>query len=152
MSEQQTDFSVDFDLDEVQDAAYDAIPAGKYRALVTGVELRDGYGGDGKTLWVKMTLLDGATKNRKLTAFLDVHSSTDWKQAQGRRLVKQLKNILEIENLTDFNQLVTTAPIGVEVRNYKRKSDGELKEDVKGFLLADDVPVVDDTEETGLQF
>ena len=151
MSENQ-DFSVDFDLNDVQEEQYAAIPAGKYRAIINGVEFRDGYGGDGKTLWVKMQLLDGAMKNRYLTAFIDTHSSTDWKQRKGRLMVKQLRDVLEIAELPDFNQFITTAPVGVEVTNYKSKASGEVKEQVKGFLLADDVPVVETTEDEGYAF
>lgn len=146
------ELNVDFDLGEVEEQTFQTLPAGKYRAIITGVEFRDGYGGDGKTLWVKMRCLDEPVQNRSVTAFLDTHSSVDWKQASGRRMVKALATILDISDLKDFGQLVTTAPIGIEIKNYKTKS-GETREQVKAFLPADDVPVVDPSDtDDGLAF
>jgi hypothetical protein len=144
-----SDLNVDFDLGEV--SGFQSIAPGKYRAIVTEVQLKPGYGDDGNTLWVKLQLLDGEYKNRFITAFIDTHNSVDWKQTKGRMMLKSLANSLEIETLTNFGQLVTTAPVGIEVKNYKSRS-GDIKESVNSFFSADNVPVVEEGGDSGLAF
>jgi len=144
-----SDFNLDFDLSEVEaPAEFELLPAGRHRAVVDDVDVRPDYSGDGKTLWVKLSFLDGDLQNRRTVAFLDIHSSTDWKQAKGRQMLVSLKDLLEIETLENFAQLISDKPVGVVIGHYKTKA-GVSKDQVKGFCvspLAPDASGVDSDE------
>ncbi len=138
-----SEFNLDFDLSEVAaPAEFGVLPAGKHRAIVHEVEVRPDYSGTGKTLWVKLTFLDGELKNRKTVAFLDVHSETDWKQQRGRQQLVALINVLGIESYNNHAQLISDAPVGVLIGHYKTKA-GETKDQVKAFIPASDCPTGD---------
>lgn len=141
-----SDFNLDFDLDSVEKPAeFSILPAGKHRVVVDDVDVRPDYSGDGKTLWVKLTFLDGDLQNRRTVAFLDIHSTTDWKQTKGRQMLVALKDLLGIEVLDNFAQLVSPNPVGVVISHYKTKA-GVVKDQVKAFCEA---PVAPDAVDTG---
>ena len=133
-----SDFNLDFDLSEVAaPAEFGVLPAGKHRAIVHEVEVRPDFAGTGKTLWVKLTFLDGDLQNRKTVAFLDVHSETDWKQQKGRQQLVVLINVLGVEDYNNHAQLISDEPVGVLIGHYKSKT-GEVKDQVKAFIPASD--------------
>ncbi len=142
-----SDFKLDFDLNEVEaPAEFGVLPAGKHRAIVHEVEIRPDYEGSGKSLWVKLTFLDGALQNRKTVAFLDIHSATDWKQTKGRQQLVALTKAAGVEGMQNFAELVTDEPVGVLIGHYKTRA-GETKDQVKAFIPASDVPVSDTSGE-----
>lgn len=139
-----SDFAVDFDLGEVEaPQAFGPLPAGKFRAVVHEVDIRPDYEGSGKTLWVKLTFLDGELKNRKTVAFLDVHSGTDWKQKKGRQQLAALCSATGVVGLKNYAELVNDQPVGVVIGHYQTRA-GETKDQVKAFIPADQVPAVTD--------
>ena len=142
-AENMSDFNLDFDLGEVEaPAEFGVLPAGKHRAVVHEVEVKPDYEGTGKTLWVKITFLDGELKNRKTVSFLDIHSATDWRQTKGRQALVALTEAAGIVGMSNFAELVTETPVGVVVSHYKTKA-GQVKDQVRTFIPASDVPSVD---------
>lgn len=142
-----SDFSLDFDLSEVAaPAEFAVLPAGKHRAIVHEVDIKPDFSGTGKTLWVKLTFLDGDLQNRKTVAFLDVHSETDWKQKKGRQQLVSLINAIGIEDYDNHSQLISDEPVGVVIGHYKSKA-GETKDQVKAFIPASDCKPVDTSGE-----
>ncbi len=140
-----SDFSVDFDLGSVQPAQeFGPLPAGKFRAVVHEVDIRPDFEGSGKTLWVKLTFLDGELKNRKTVAFLDVHSGTDWKQNKGRQQLSALCSATGVVGLKNYAELVNDQPVGVVIGHYQTRN-GTTKDQVKAFIPADQVPAVSDS-------
>ena len=144
-----SDFNLDFDLSEVEaPQGFGVLPAGKYRAVVTEVEVKPDYEGTGTTVWVKLAFLDGDLQNRKTVAFLDVNSATDWKQKKGRQQLLALAENTGIakSELKNYAQLVTDEPVGVIIGHYKTKA-GETRDQVKAFIAASDCKPVDTSGE-----
>lgn len=138
-----SDFNLDFDLGEVEaPQEFGVLPAGKFRAVVYDVDVRPDFDGTGKTLWVKLTFLDGDLKNRKTVAFLDVHSATDWKQNKGRQQLVSLCSAAGVSGLSNFAELVTETPVGVVIGHYQTRA-GDTKDQVKAFIPASQVPSVE---------
>ena len=130
-----SDLTVNFDLDSVSDGSFGVIPAGTLRAVVTDVETTADYEGSGQTLRIKLSFLDGELQNRRTVAFCDIESATDWKQSQGRRMVKQLVVAQGLEGMRNYAQLISDTPVGVKIRHYNAKA-GDVKDSVSGFEAA----------------
>lgn len=140
-----SDFNLDFDLGEVEaPQQFSLLPAGKFRAVVHDVDVRPDFEGTGKTLWVKLTFLDGDLKNRKTVAFLDIHSSTDWRQTSGRQQLAALCGATGVVGLKNYAELVNDKPVGVVIGHYQSRT-GDTKDQVKAFIPVDQVPAVSDS-------
>ena len=68
--------TLNFNANEVEPSiGFDAIPAGKYQAVITDSEMKDTKSGTGKYLQLEFEIIEGDYKNRKLWARLNLENA-----------------------------------------------------------------------------
>jgi len=122
-----------FDANTVEPAAdFDAIPAGKYLAVVTDSEMKPTKAGTGHYLELTFQVIEGPYKNRLLWARLNLDNPNEMavKIARGELSaicravgVMSPKDSLELHNL----------PLQITVKCKKREDTGDITNEIKGY-------------------
>ena len=111
---------------------FDAIPAGKYVAVVSGSEMKPTKKNDGSFLELTFEVIEGEYKGRKLWARMNPENPSPEavRIARGELSsicravgVMQPKDSVELHNL----------PLVVTVKQKKREDTGEVVNEVKGY-------------------
>lgn len=125
--------TLNFNANEVEPSVgFDAIPAGKYLAVITDSEMKPTKTGNGQYLELAFEIIEGEYKNRKIWARLNLENPN----AQAVQIargdlsticravnVPQPKDSLELHNL----------PLTVTVRCKKNPESGEITNEIKGY-------------------
>lgn len=121
----------------------DALPAGKYRAMVTQVEDRETKSGTGRYLLIKYQVIEGEYANWYTTDMINYQNENPKAQTIGWQQLKKLVAAIWSEFPEEFtasdleNQTVT---ILTKTEEY----NGRLQSKVKGYVAVpkeeDDVP------------
>ena len=122
-----------FDARNVEPAGdFDAIPAGKYVAVVTESQMKPTKKNDGSYLELTLEVIEGEYKGRQLWARLNLDNPSEEavRIARGELSsicravgVLQPKDSVELHNL----------PLVVTVKQKKREDTGEVVNEVKGY-------------------
>ncbi|MDD4540355.1 MAG: DUF669 domain-containing protein, partial [Lentisphaeria bacterium] len=65
--------TLNFNASDVEpNLGFEAIPAGKYQAIITDSEMRDTKTGNGQYLWLEFEIIGGDHKGRKLWSRLNL--------------------------------------------------------------------------------
>jgi hypothetical protein len=124
--------TLNFNANEVEPSVgIDAIPAGKYQAVIVESEMKPTKNGDGQYLELVFEIIDGEYKSRKLWARLNLEN----RNAQAVQIaradlsaicravnVPQPKDSIELHNL----------PLTVTVR-CRKNQEGEISNEIKGY-------------------
>ncbi len=122
-----------FDANTVQPSApFEAIPAGKYMAMIIESEMKPTKNGSGSYLQLTFTILDGPHKGRMLWARLNLVNSnqTAVKIAQSElSAVCRAAGVMTPKDSCELHNI----PMTITVKVKKRDDTGELTNEVKGF-------------------
>lgn len=126
-----------FDATTVDPATeFEAIPAGKYLAMITASEMKPTKSGNGRYLELTFTIQEGDYRNRQLWARLNLENpnETAVKIARGELSaicravgVMQPRDSVELHNI----------PLVISVRCKPREDNGELTNEIKGYSKRD---------------
>ena len=122
-----------FNANEVEPtASFEAIPAGKYPAVITDSEMKPTKNGQGSYLQLTFTILEGQHKGRVLWARLNLANpnQTAVKIAQSElSAVCRAVGVMTPRDSVELHNI----PLLITVKVKKRDDTGELTNEVKGF-------------------
>ena len=120
-----------FNASEVEPASFDAIPAGKYQAVITESEMKETKSGTGEYLQLTFEIIEGDFKGRKLWARLNL-SNPNQQAVQIARgelsAICRAVNVLQPGDSVELHNLPLTIAVKV-----KTDADGEVRNEIKGY-------------------
>ena len=121
-----------FNADEVAPSTgFDAIPPGKYKAVISESEEKQTKKGDGSYLQLTFTVIDGEYENRKLWARLNLNNPNDQAVSIARAELSAICRSVGVRQIKDPSQL-HDIPLLIRV-NAKADDKGELRNEIKGY-------------------
>lgn len=125
--------SLDFDSAGVEPrAAFDAIPAGKYVAVITASEEKPTKKGDGSYLQLTFQVIEGEYENRKLWARLNLNNPNDQAVAIARSELSAICRATGVSRLKNTAEL-HDIPVIVKVAQRTNPDSGEKTNEIKGY-------------------
>jgi len=121
-----------FDASKVEPATFEALPAGKYLAVITDSEMKPTKNGDGHFLQLAFTVIEGEHKNRVLFARLNLDNpnATAVKIARGElSAVCRAVGVLQPKDSVELHNL----PLVITVKCKKRQDTDEIVNEIKGY-------------------
>jgi hypothetical protein len=113
--------------------AFEAIPAGKYEAVITDSEMKDAKSGNGSYLQLTFQIIEeGEFKNRLLWARLNIrHASEKTRQIALGELsaICRACGVLTPRDSSELHDI----PLVITVKCRKRDDTGEIANEVRGF-------------------
>lgn len=129
-----------FDANNIEPSkTYEAIPAGKYLAVITASEMKPTKTGNGNYLQLAFQILEGEFKNRVLWARLNLDNpnSTAMQIAQAElSAVCRAVGVLAPNDSVELHDL----PLFIHVKCKKRQDTGEITNEIKGYDKKDSPP------------
>lgn len=110
---------------------FDAIPAGKYAAVITGSEMKPTKAGNGSFLELTFQVIEGEFKGRQLWARLNLDNPNPLavKIARGElSAVCRAVGVMEPKDSCELHNL----PLVIAVKQ-KADADGEVRNEIKGY-------------------
>jgi len=126
-----------FDANKVEPSTdFDAVPAGKYIALISESEMKANKAGTGHYLQLTFQIIEGPYKNRLLWARLNLDNPNATAVQIARAELSAIcrgigvmapKDSVELHNL----------PLVITVKCKKREDTGEISNEIKGYSKKD---------------
>jgi hypothetical protein len=113
-------------------ASFEAIPAGKYLAVITDSEMKLTKSGNGNYLQLTFTILEGPNKGRILWARLNLDNPNTTAVKIARSELSALCRAVSVMTPRDSVEL-HNIPLLITVKLKKRDDTGELTNEVKGY-------------------
>lgn len=113
----------------------DTLPKGTYRVLIESAEVKPGYQGDGEVLALKLQVVDGPCKGRKLFSDLTLTNSDMTRIDRDEAKIHQLGIVARVATLETTEQLVGKV-CQASVATYTRETGmkaGSLANAVNSF-------------------
>ena len=111
--------------------AFEAIPAGKYNAVITDSEVKTNRRGDGSYLQLEFEIIDGDYKGRKLWSRLNLNNpnpdAVRMAQADLSAICHAVGNLCPKDSIELHN-----LPLVINVR-CRKTPDGEIVNDIKNY-------------------
>lgn len=127
-------FEGGFDSTEVDpDAGFDAIPAGNYLAVITASEWKTTKNADGRYLKLTFQLLEGQFKGRNLWVNLNLENKSEQAVNIAKANLSAICRAVGVPHPKDSQEL-HTLPMVLKVKQKIREDNGELSNEVRGFL------------------
>ena len=111
---------------------FEAIPAGKYEAVIVASEMKDTKAGDGAYLELEIEVIDGPHKGRKLWDRLNLENKNGTAVKIARSTLSSIcraVGVLEPRDSCELHDL----PLCVTVKCRKREDTGEVTNEVRGY-------------------
>jgi hypothetical protein len=122
-----------FDANQVEPSVpYEAIPAGKYLAMITTSEMKANQAGTGRFLELVFAILEGSYSGRKITGRLNLENPSDIASRLARAELSAICRAVGVMAPNDSVEL-HNLPLVITVRCRKRKDTGEITNDVSGY-------------------
>jgi len=122
-----------FDARKVDPAAdFEAIPAGKYLAVITESEMKETKAGTGRYLQLTFTIIEGEYKNRILWARLNLNNPNATAVKIARAELSAICHAVGVMSPRDSVEL-HNLPLLITVKCKKREDTGEIVNEVKGY-------------------
>lgn len=118
--------------DVAPSAGFDAIPAGKYQAVITESEMKPTKSGTGQYLELTFEVIDGEFKGRKLWSRLNLENPNEQAVQIARAdlsAICRAVNVLRPRDSTELHNLQLT----VSVRCRKNPENDETVNEIKGY-------------------
>jgi len=129
-----------FDANQVEPTtSFEAIPAGKYLAVITDSEMKPNKAGTGSYLQLAFQILDGPYKGRFLWARLNLDNPNATAVQIARAELSAICRAVGVMAPNDSVEL-HNLPLVIQVRCVKRADTGELANEIKGYLRKDAPP------------
>lgn len=125
--------AIDFNADEHEPRnSFDAIPAGKYVALVTESEEKATKAGTGSYIQFTFEILEGDHKGRKLWARLNLNNPNPTAVEIAKSDLSAMCRAAGVKVLRDTAEL-HDIPMVVKVTAKLDKESGELRNEIRGY-------------------
>ena len=122
-----------FDANKVEPAVpFEAIPAGKYLAMLTASEMKPNKAGTGRFLELCFTITDGDQKGRTVWARLNLENPSELAARIAQSELSALCRAVGVLTPNDSVEL-HNLPLTIKVRCRKRPDTGEISNDIRGF-------------------
>ena len=122
-----------FNASEVEPtASFEAIPAGKYLAVITDSEMKPTKNGSGSYLQLTFTISEGQYKGRVLWARLNLANPNQTAVKIAQSELSAVCRAVGVMTPRDSVEL-HNVPLLIAVKVKKRDDTGELTNEVKGF-------------------
>ena len=124
--------TLNFNASDIEPSAgFDAIPAGKYQAVIADSEMRPTKTGTGQYLWLEFEITAGEFKGRKLWSRLNLENPNPDAVRMARADLSAICRAVNVLNPHDSVEL-HNLPLTVTVRCRKNQDD-ELVNEIKGY-------------------
>ena len=133
--------TINFNASEVEPSStFDAIPAGKYLAVVADDEMRDTASGTGRYLQLQFDIIEGEYSGRKLWARLNLENANPKAVEIARKELSAICRAVKVMQLHDTVQL-HNIPLVITVRCKKNAETGEMQNEIRGYEAKDTIAV-----------
>lgn len=125
-----------FNAKEVEpNTGFDAIPAGKYEALIVDSEMRPTKSGSGEYLYLTFQITEGDFKNRKLWTRLNLNNPNEMAVKIARGELSAICRAVDVLTPDDSTQL-HNIPLVIKVVCKKNVDTDEITNEIKGYYPA----------------
>ncbi len=122
-----------FDANKVEPATpFEAIPAGKYVAMITSSEMKPTKAGTGRFLELCFTIIEGEYKNRQLWGRLNLENPNQLATKIAQAELSALCRAVGVMTPNDSVEL-HNLPLVIKVRCKKRSDTDEITNELGGF-------------------
>ena len=125
--------TLNFNANEVEPTvAFEAIPAGKYNAVIVDSEIKQTKSGNGSYLELTFEVTEGEYKGRKVWARLNIDNpnADAVKIARGElSAICRAVNVMTPNDSVDLHNL----PLEITVKCKRNSENGEITNDIKGY-------------------
>ena len=122
-----------FDANQVEPTTeFDAIPAGKYLAVITESEVKANKAGTGSFLKLTFQIIEGEYKNRLLWARLNLDNPNDTAVKIARAELSAICRAVGVMKPSDSAEL-HNLPLVIKVKCKRRKDTDELTNELGGY-------------------
>ena len=122
-----------FDANKVEPATpFEAIPAGKYLAMITQSEMKPNKSSTGRFLELAFTIIEGEFKNRKIWGRLNLENPSGIAVAIARSELSSLCRAVGVMTPNDSVDL-HNLPLAIRVKCKKRKDNDEISNEISGY-------------------
>lgn len=127
-----------FNANNVDPAAeFEAIPAGKYVAVITNTEMKSTKAGNGSYLEITFQVIEGEFKNRLLWARLNLDNPSQMAVKIARSELSSICRAVGVMEPKDSIEL-HNLPLVISVKQ-KTDADGEVRNEIKGYARRESV-------------
>lgn len=129
--------TLNFNANEVPPAeALEAVPAGKYNAVITESEVKPTKSGTGHFLELTFEIIEGELKGRKVWARLNLDNQNQQAVQIARGELSAICHAVGVMQPKDSAEL-HNRPLEISVRCKKREDTDELSNEIKGYAKKD---------------
>ena len=128
-----------FDASKVEPATpFEAIPAGKYLAMITASEMKPNKAGTGRFLELCFTIIEGELKNRQVWSRLNLENPNELAMKIAQAELSAICRAVGIMAPNDSVEL-HNLPLTIRVKCKKRKDIDEISNEIGGYEKRDAV-------------
>ena len=124
--------TINFNANEVEPSVgFEAIPAGKYQAVIVDSDMKPNKSGTGEYLLLEFEIIEGEFKNRKLWARLNLNNPNADAVRMARADLSAIchaVNVIQPHDSVELHNL----PLTITVK-CRKTPDGDIVNDVKGY-------------------
>jgi hypothetical protein len=125
--------TLNFNANEVPPAeALEAVPAGKYNAVITESEVKPTKSGTGHFLELTFEIIEGELKGRKVWARLNLDNQNQQAVQIARGELSAICHAVGVMQPKDSAEL-HNLPLEISVKCKKREDSDELSNEIKGY-------------------
>lgn len=133
--------SLNFDASQVPPAeAFEALPAGTYKAVITKTEMKDNRAKNGVFLEVELQIVDGEHANRKVWDRINLLNPSATAVEIGKRTLSAICHAVHVMRPSDTSEL-HNIPLIIKVGVEKRSDTDDMSNVVKGYVALNSVEV-----------
>ena len=124
--------TINFNANEVEPSVgFEAIPAGKYQAVIIDSDMKQNKSGTGEYLQLEFEIIEGEFKNRKLWARLNLNNPNADAVRMARADLSAIchaVNVIQPHDSVELHNL----PLTITVK-CRKTPDGDIVNDIKGY-------------------
>ena len=124
--------TINFNANEVEPSVgFEAIPAGKYQAVIVDSDMRQNKSGTGEYLQLEFEIIKGEYKNRKLWARLNLNNPNPDAVRMARADLSAICHAVNVICPSDSIEL-HNLPLTITVK-CRKTPDGDIVNEIKGY-------------------
>ena len=124
--------TINFNASEVEPSVgFEAIPAGKYQAVIVDSDMRQNKSGTGEYLQLEFEIIEGEFKNRKLWARLNLNNPNPDAVRMARADLSAICHAVNVIQPGDSIEL-HNLPLTITVK-CRKTPDGEIVNEIRGY-------------------
>ena len=113
-------------------AGFEAVPAGKYQAVITMSDMKPTRTGTGKYLELTFEVIEGEYQGRKLWARLNLENQNQKAVAIAQGELSAICHAVDMLDLQESEQL-HDLPLTISVKCVKNPETGEMTNEIKSY-------------------